>query len=257
MGQCFFVLQMVSWWINIFAHMVKWWNHYGVMVKWWNCPMANRFLGTHFHQWWNGEKLKCNLRVGVNFLLEWILFPGTIFLGENCCWRKFRRTGKTTGEIYQGTILGVFVPWDNYWQHLTHYWDANFPGRCLGISCYFCTYYGTYLISSYTKVCVRYVMFLYIHLQCIHGVYPKISQVTLALRVTSHGKAYLSTGTFLILLYRVKNIKRSDLSRNNKNDTKSPWKHTFKIFSQDLTLLIDSDVRTWSPKFSWYSLSPL
>ena len=62
-----------------FTHMLKWWIYYGVMVIWWNFPMANWFFGTHFHQYWNGEKVKCNLRVEVDF-----------FVGVN------------------------FVPWDNY-----------------------------------------------------------------------------------------------------------------------------------------------
>ena len=45
-------------WCNVFfrfpnGEMVK--LVYGVMVIWWNFPMVDRFFGTHFHRWRNGE----------------------------------------------------------------------------------------------------------------------------------------------------------------------------------------------------------
>ena len=65
---------MIKWWYGSMIGMcqysfgVKWCNDffrfpngemlkpvYGVMVIWWNSPILNRFFGTHFHRWWNGE----------------------------------------------------------------------------------------------------------------------------------------------------------------------------------------------------------
>ena len=137
--------------------------------------MVNRFFWNTFPsmvKWWKGE---CNFFVGVYF-----------FLRENCPGRKLSleqilsSQDKILGDMSRGTVPGVFIPWDNYWQHLTHYWGANCPGKCLGISRYFCTYDDTYFISSYAKLCVHYGMFLYICVHYVLGVCPNISQGTRA-----------------------------------------------------------------------------
>ena len=46
---------------------------YGVMVIWWNFPKANRFFGTHFHLWQNGEMVKKSNNT-MNFMVRF-----------NCC----------------------------------------------------------------------------------------------------------------------------------------------------------------------------
>ena len=83
------------------------------------------------------------------------------------------------GEMYHGTLLEVFLPRNNTEQNLTHYCDAVYLRRCIGISWYFCTYNDTDLIGSYTKVCVHYGMFLFVHLQYVPGDFPNMSQGTL------------------------------------------------------------------------------
>ena len=113
--------------LNIqYVEMVK--SLYGVMVIWWNFPMVNHFFGTYFHQWWDDEEVKYNFRVGVNCFVGVNFVPRDIFLGDNCCRRKFclPRT------LYRGVVPGVFYPGDNSWQHLTHYWDTISPVDVLG-----------------------------------------------------------------------------------------------------------------------------
>ena len=118
-------------------------------------------------------------------------------------WSEFYRWSESSppGQFYWGTIVvganfilpgqnpvghipwdgpGVFFHRENTWQNLTHYWNANFPWICLGISWYFCNYNDTDFISFYAKVCGRYGIFLYIRLQYVLGVCPNMSQGTRA-----------------------------------------------------------------------------
>ena len=136
--------------------------------------MVNRIFGTHFHQWWNGEKAKLNLRIGVNFVVGVNFFPRDNCPGVHCRWSKKFLHGKK----YRRTVPWFFVSRYNTWQHLRHYWGVHFPGRCLGIFWYFFTYNDTDYISLYAKVCIRYGMFLYICLQCVPVVFPNISRGT-------------------------------------------------------------------------------
>ena len=143
--------------------------------------MVNHFFGTHFYQWWNGEKAKCNFCVGVNFGFGVNSFPRDNFPGGKLSLKQISSSWvKITRDMSRGTVPGVFVSRDNYWQHLTHYWDANFPRRCLGISWYFCTYDDKYFIILYAKVCIRYSMFLYIRLQYALVIWPNMSRGTRA-----------------------------------------------------------------------------
>ena len=101
--------------------MVKsfWCN--GDMVKFSN---GESFFGTHFHQCWNGEKAEFNLCIQVN-----IVVGVNFVLGGNFWWSEVRLPGTKS----RGTVPGVFFPQEKYWQHLTHYWNANCPGNCHGI----------------------------------------------------------------------------------------------------------------------------
>ena len=70
--------------------------------------MANRFLGTHFHQWLNGEKLKCNLRVGVNFFVRVNFVPGDNFPGGKLLLEKISSYRENHGGNLPGDNPGSF-----------------------------------------------------------------------------------------------------------------------------------------------------
>ena len=115
----------------------------------------------------------------MNFVVGVNLSPGqfswaTIVVGTN-----FVFPGKNIGEMSRVTVPGDgTVNFRSPGQLLTTLdtlLGRNCPGKCLGISCYFCSYDDTDFICSYEKLCVRYGMFLYIRLQYVLGVCPNMS----------------------------------------------------------------------------------
>ena len=99
-------------------------------------------------KWCNGEMIPDGavmvvrlFRRGDSILaLEWLLSLEWISPRDNCPGGKLSlewissSRDKILWDMSRGTVPEVFVPRDNTWQHLTHYWDGNCPGRCLGIS---------------------------------------------------------------------------------------------------------------------------
>ena len=106
-----------------------WWNGEIIIwcsgdTIWWNCLVMNRFLGTHFHQWWNGEKVKCNFLVGVNCFVGVKIFLWDDVLGDNCRWSGFFPQVCYPGGIFPGQSPGTIRPLGIL---VTHYQDAIFP----------------------------------------------------------------------------------------------------------------------------------
>ena len=73
-------------------------------------------VGTHYHQCWNGEKAKCNLCIGVNFLV-WVNFVPQ----DNC----------PRVEIVVGA--NFVIPGQNPWGHVPEDSPVSFrsPGKLL------------------------------------------------------------------------------------------------------------------------------
>ena len=171
MGQLTWVISGVCWYTSYSAvpplHFIWWWS--GVMVRW-----------LLMVKWWWRDYFFAEIQ-----FWHWVEFY---------CWSDFCPPGKFSWEkifigsnfVFPGQNNVGHVPWDgprsfrSPVQHLTHYWDANCPERCLGISWYFCTYNDTDFISLHAKVCVRYDMFICIRLQYAPGICPNISQGTRA-----------------------------------------------------------------------------
>ena len=75
--------------------------------------------------------------------LKWILsLDWTPPPQNNCTGRQLKLElissfrDRVPGDMSRGAVPGLFFTWGKYWQKLTHYWDGNFPRKCLGISCY-------------------------------------------------------------------------------------------------------------------------
>ena len=118
--------------LSFFSHgeVVGWWDYY-----WWCSNDCETIFSRRF-----------DFRVEVNFVV-----------GVNFYHRKLFREKIVVGEkIPPGHPPETIIPSG---QHLIHYWDAIFPGRCPGIGWYLCTYDDTDLISLYVKVWVNYGMF--------------------------------------------------------------------------------------------------
>ena len=87
-------------------------------------------------------------------------------------WSGFFPLGHVPGDSSWDSYLGNFVAQDNSR-------GANGTCRFTEIGCYFCTYDDIYFISSYTKGCVRYGIFLYIRLHYVPQDCPRMSRGTL------------------------------------------------------------------------------
>ena len=143
--------------------------------------LSNVFLG---HVSINSEMVK---RLNAICTFEWILSLEWILSPEMLSWATI-----VVGAnfVFLGLNPGGHVLWnclENFCapgQHLTTLETLSwriFPGRCPGLSWYFCTYDDANLISSYVKVCIRYGFFIYIHLQYVYGDSPNTSLGTLSL----------------------------------------------------------------------------
>ena len=76
--------------------------------------MLNWFWETYFHQWLNGDEVKFNLSIGVDFVFGANFAPRDVVLGENCRWSRFLSSqDNIIGDMFRGTVLGVVVLWDN------------------------------------------------------------------------------------------------------------------------------------------------
>ena len=90
-----------------FAHLVKWWNNF--IVYWWYCEIVQwwyGFFGDTFPsmgKYWNCEKLKCNLRIGVNCFVGVNFISRDVVLGDSFLWRNV---------VFSGNYPRGHVPWN-------------------------------------------------------------------------------------------------------------------------------------------------